>query len=53
MTWIPTTASEGAMLEIAARIDKNDVSLHEAPVRTPVGRLDEVHAARALDCACL
>jgi len=42
-----------AMLEIAARIDKNDVSLHEAPVRTPVGRLDEVHAARALDCACL
>jgi len=42
-----------AMLEIAARIDNNDASLHEAPVRTPVGRLDEVQAARALDCACL
>ena len=42
-----------AMLEIAARIDKNDASLHEAPVNTPVGRLDEVHAARTLDCACL
>jgi glycine dehydrogenase subunit 2 len=42
-----------AMLEIAERIKKNDVSLHEAPVNTPVGRLDEVHAARTLDCACL
>jgi glycine dehydrogenase subunit 2 len=42
-----------AMLEIAERIENNDASLHETPVSTPVGRLDEVHAARTLDCACL
>jgi glycine dehydrogenase subunit 2 len=42
-----------AMLEIADRIVKNDESLHAAPVTTPVGRLDEVRAARQLDCACL
>ena len=42
-----------AMLEIADRIIKNDDSLHAAPLTTPVGRLDEVRAARELDCASI
>ncbi|HUU31954.1 MAG TPA: aminomethyl-transferring glycine dehydrogenase subunit GcvPB, partial [Phycisphaerae bacterium] len=42
-----------ALLEIADVIVKNDGALHTAPHTTPVGRLDEVRAARQLDCACL
>lgn len=42
-----------AMLEIAALVDADPESLHAAPVNTPVGRLDEVKAARDLNCACL
>ncbi|MBX3177857.1 MAG: aminomethyl-transferring glycine dehydrogenase subunit GcvPB [Candidatus Hydrogenedentes bacterium] len=42
-----------AMLEIAALVDSDPESLHAAPVNTPVGRLDEVKAARDLNCACL
>ena len=42
-----------ALLEIAAAIEKNGDALHAAPRTTPVGRLDEVRAARELDCACL
>ncbi|MBP8130157.1 MAG: aminomethyl-transferring glycine dehydrogenase subunit GcvPB [Candidatus Hydrogenedentes bacterium] len=42
-----------AMLEIAARVDSDPDSLHAAPVTTPVGRLDEVKAAKDLNCACL
>jgi glycine dehydrogenase subunit 2 len=41
-----------ALLEIAALIDKNADALRAAPLTTPVGRLDEVRAARDLDCAC-
>ncbi|MBX7257652.1 MAG: aminomethyl-transferring glycine dehydrogenase subunit GcvPB [Candidatus Hydrogenedentes bacterium] len=41
-----------AMLEIANMIDSNPDALHQAPVTTPVGRLDEVRAARQLNCAC-
>jgi glycine dehydrogenase subunit 2 len=40
-----------AMLEIAALARENAQALHEAPQRTPVGRLDEVKAARELNCA--
>jgi glycine dehydrogenase subunit 2 len=40
-----------AMLEIADMIDKNPAALHESPRTTPVGRLDEVRAARQLNCA--
>ncbi len=39
------------MLEIAALVDTDPESLHAAPVTTPVGRLDEVKAAKDLDCA--
>lgn len=42
-----------AMLEIAAQIESDPDSLHDAPVSMPVGRLDEVKAARDLNCACL
>ena len=41
-----------AMLEIAKLVDDNPNVLHEAPKHTPVGRLDEVGAARTLNCAC-
>lgn len=41
-----------AMLEIAEAVDSDPESLHEAPKTTPVGRLDEVRAARQLNCAC-
>ena len=41
-----------AMLAIAARVESEPQGLHDAPVTTPVGRLDEVYAARHLDCAC-
>lgn len=41
-----------AMLEIARMIDSDPDALHRAPVTTPVGRLDEVRAARQLNCAC-
>lgn len=48
-----------ALLEIAAMLDnpdaigKNAETLQHAPYNTPVGRLDEVRAARELNCACL
>ncbi len=42
-----------AMLEIAARIEAEGNPYKDAPVTTPVGRLDEVKAARELDCAYL
>ncbi len=40
-----------AMLEIAAAIEKDAASLADAPRTTPVGRLDEVRAAKELDVA--
>lgn len=42
-----------AMIEIAKLVDTDPDALHAAPVKTPVGRLDEVKAARDLNCACL
>lgn len=42
-----------AMLEIAALVESAPDQLHETPVGLPVGRLDEVRAARELNCACL
>ena len=39
------------MLEIAAIAENAPESLHEMPRTTPVGRLDEVRAARELNCA--
>jgi glycine dehydrogenase subunit 2 len=42
-----------ALLEIAGQIENNDPTLHDAPTSLPVGRLDEVQAARALNCACI
>jgi len=42
-----------AMLEIAKLVDTDPDSFHDAPRTTPVGRLDEVKAARDLNCACL
>ncbi len=42
-----------AMLEIAARIEEEGDPYKDAPVKTPVGRLDEVKAAKELDCAYL
>jgi glycine dehydrogenase subunit 2 len=41
------------LLEIAKLVDTDPDSLHAAPVNTPVGRLDEVKAAKDLNCACL
>ena len=41
-----------AMIEIAKRVTTDGDSLHAAPVTTPVGRLDEVFAARQLNCSC-
>ena len=40
------------MLDIARRALDDPDSLHRAPTQTPVGRLDEVHAARQLHCSC-
>jgi glycine dehydrogenase subunit 2 len=37
-----------ALLEIAACVETDPASLHAAPVTTPVGRLDEVAAAREM-----
>ncbi len=42
-----------AMLDIAKRVDADAESLHAAPISTPVGRLDEVKAAKELNCAKL
>ncbi len=42
-----------AMLEIAQLVDVDPDSLHAAPVTLPVSRLDEVRAAKDLNCACL
>ena len=42
-----------AMLLIAEKAKSDPESLNAAPVTTPVGRLDEVKAARDLNCACL
>ena len=41
-----------AMIDIAATAKTNPSILHEAPTTMPVGRLDEVRAARELDCVC-
>jgi glycine dehydrogenase subunit 2 len=41
-----------AMLDIAKRAQSGGDSLHKAPITTPVGRLDEVFAARQLNCSC-
>ena len=40
-----------AMLEIAAKIEADGHSLADCPKTTPVGRLDEVKAAKELNCA--
>ncbi len=42
-----------ALIEIAELADKEPEAITGAPRSTPVGRLDEVHAARALDLADL
>ncbi|NIA12967.1 MAG: aminotransferase class V-fold PLP-dependent enzyme [Nitrospiraceae bacterium] len=42
-----------AMRAIAQAAQDDPESLHAAPQTTPVGRLDEVRAARELDCGCL
>lgn len=42
-----------AMLDIARRAEEDPDSLHAAPATTPVRRLDEVKAARELNCARL
>ena len=42
-----------AMLDIAKLIDEAPDSILAAPSTTPIGRLDEVKAARDLNCACL
>ena len=42
-----------AMLEIARLVEEDPESLHAAPVTRSVGRLDEVKAAKDLNCACL
>ncbi|HEO70918.1 MAG TPA: glycine dehydrogenase subunit 2, partial [Candidatus Hydrogenedentes bacterium] len=39
------------MLGIAETIEQDGGALHDAPQATPVGRLDEVAAARNLDCS--
>ncbi len=40
-----------AMIEIAERIEKEGNPYKDAPLSTPVGRLDEVKAAKELDCS--
>lgn len=39
------------MLDIAALADSDPAALHRAPETTPVGRLDEVKAAKELNCS--
>lgn len=39
------------MIELANVAEKNPQALHDAPVTTPVGRLDEVAAAKKMDLA--
>ncbi len=41
-----------AMLEIARRIEEEGENFASAPEKTPVGRLDEVRAAKELNCSC-
>lgn len=41
-----------AMLEIAEIAATDPDRLHAAPRTMPVGRLDEVHAAKTLNCSC-
>ncbi len=41
-----------AMIDIATQAESNPEALHRAPTTTPVGRLDEVAAARRLDLHC-
>ncbi len=41
-----------AMLQIAKEAHENPELLHEAPHVTPVGRVDEVRAAKALNLCC-
>ena len=40
------------MLQIAKEAHENPELLHDAPHNTPVGRLDEVKAARDLGLCC-
>ena len=40
-----------AMLEIAARIEAEDNAYADAPKTLSVGRLDEVRAAKSLNCS--
>jgi glycine dehydrogenase subunit 2 len=40
------------MLEAARMARSNPAELHEAPITTPVGRLDETRAARTLQVCC-
>ena len=40
-----------AMLEIARRIEEDGETFHAAPEMMPVGRLDEVRAAKELNCS--
>jgi glycine dehydrogenase subunit 2 len=42
-----------AMRDLAGEAVRNPEKFHNAPVTTPVGRLDEVKAARDMDCAFL
>jgi glycine dehydrogenase subunit 2 len=42
-----------AMKSIARSADENPAQFHDAPLTTSVGRLDEVKAARDMDCAYL
>jgi glycine dehydrogenase subunit 2 len=39
------------MKQLAMEAKEHPEKFHEAPVSTPVGRLDEVKAVRDLDCA--
>ena len=41
-----------AMIEIADKAKAGGNGFHEAPITTPVRRLDEVAAAKTLNCAC-
>ncbi|MBI2425008.1 MAG: aminomethyl-transferring glycine dehydrogenase subunit GcvPB [Candidatus Hydrogenedentes bacterium] len=41
------------MLELARLAEECPEILQQAPITTPVGRLDEVKAAKDLNCACL
>lgn len=41
-----------AMLEIAARIETEDRPYKDSPKKLSVGRLDEVRAAKSLNCSC-